>query len=570
MTVYAADFETTSGNDEQIDGYTRVYLWAIQDINSKKIDTGDTIEQFISYLTLLDDKSSVFFHNLSFDGEFIISYLLYKNWVYGKNPFQFECVIDAFKNSWFSLTLHFPMCNIVIKDSLKKFPNMGIEDLAKTFGIPGKTELDVNKRRGPDYVATKSEITRCKRDVEILAHALRETFKQGMDADTSSSDAHRYFMRTLVSKKEFKDEKGQRDIFRRLFPTLLYATTDKDYHTLSKVEDTLRRGYSGGLTYLNPKYECEIVKNVAVYDRNSMYPSVMVNYPLPYGRIKKKEPGPDDLYVKEILCTFKLKPGHIPFIPDKSVYRESLVMTECEDPTNLVLPSPLYELFHTNYDVKEEEINTWVFASKKGVFDQHVKHFMNIKANTTNPGEKMLAKLRLNGLYGKFAENNIHTNKIPVLVNDEVKLIPTPPKKGRALTYLPVAMFTTAWARYDLVKAAELFGDRFIYCDTDSVHVIHQDGDENLLPLDDRKLGYWKHEGTFPTGKYVRAKLYMHGDENMRPIDIKASGLPEKARKDITFDNFDYGSVFEGSLKRKRVRGGCVLVPRPYKVNKRG
>lgn len=569
MTIHAADFETTSYKDYEEDGFTRAYLWCIKDIDKPKVTNGDTIEEFIAYLTLLEENSTIYFHNLAFDGCFILDYLLKKNWSVGSKPFQFESVISS-KGPWYSITLHYPGTDIVIKDSHKKFP-MSLQMLANTFGIPGKTELDFDKRRDPDYIANRSEIIRCSQDVKILSHALKETFNQGMDSDTASSDAFRYFMRTLVPKRQEKDDEYQRKAFQRLFPKLLISKTDTQFNNLVEIEKKLRKGYYGGLTYVNPIYQDKIIKNVSVYDRNSMYPAVMINHPMPYGRIKNREPGPDDLYVIEIETKFKLKEGHLPFIQNKNgIYRDADVMTESDDYMRLVLPSPMYELFHENYEVEEEVLNQWTFASKYGIFDQHIKHFMNIKANTKDPGERMLAKLRLNGLYGKFGQDLDRINKTPILKDNKISFIHEKGKPSNTLTYLPVSIFTTAWAKYDLIKAAEQFGDRFVYCDTDSIHVIHQDGDEKLLPLDPKKLGYWKYENTFELGKYVRPKMYSHGytdnQGNQIITEVKAAGLPENARSQITFENLTYESEFEGKLIRKIVPGGCVLVPTTYKI----
>lgn len=564
MKTYAADFETTSYKDYLEDKITRVYLWAIQDIESDKAITGDTIEEFIAYLFTLEAESVVFFHNLGFDGKFILDFLLKKGWKYGSDIFQFECVISD-KGEWFSIKLHYPHQDIYIKDSYKKFPGMSIQSLADTFNIPGKTELDFDKRRDLSYKATEEEIVRCVRDVNILAHALLEASKQGMDSDTSSTDALNYFMRTLVPAKFKKDKSQQRKAFRRLFPQNLTGSELSD-----EIDKKMRYGYYGGLTFVNPPYQDKIIKDVSVYDRNSMYPAVMVNHRLPYGRVKQREPGPNDLYVVRIETKFSLKPDHLPFIQDKhGLYRESEVMTESKDFKRFILPSPMYELFLENYDCDPEILDMWVFNSKKGIFDAHINHFMDIKSKTNNPGEKMLAKYRLNGLYGKFGQAIERRNKVPYLENDVVKYETQDNNDARPLSYLPIAMFTTAWAKYDLIKAAEQFGNRFVYCDTDSIHVIHQDGDEKLLPLDNRKLGYWKHEGRFEIAKYIRPKLYIHGhyESALKIVDeIKAAGLPATARSEVSFDNLTFGCEYTGKLVNKTVPGGCVLIPTTYKI----
>ena len=58
---------------------------------------------------------------------------------------------------------------------------------------------------------------------------------------------------------------------------------------------------------------------------------------------------------------------------------------------------------------------------------------------------RQLCKLILNSCYGKFA------------------------------TYPLVGMIFTAYARRKTIQMVQLYGDRFVYADTDSVHVLEQD-----------------------------------------------------------------------------------------------
>src|SRR5699024_3370796 len=44
----------------------------------------------------------------------------------------------------------------------------------------------------------------------------------------------------------------------------------------------IRQAYKGGFTYVNPKYQGRNIGHGVVYDKNSMYPSMMKFKPLPY------------------------------------------------------------------------------------------------------------------------------------------------------------------------------------------------------------------------------------------------------------------------------------------------
>ena len=72
---FVADFETTSEKFYNENGYTKVWLYAICDMNGNIVNYGETIEQFIMYIRTLYGKT-IYFHNLKFDGTFILDYLL--------------------------------------------------------------------------------------------------------------------------------------------------------------------------------------------------------------------------------------------------------------------------------------------------------------------------------------------------------------------------------------------------------------------------------------------------------------------------------------------------------------
>ena len=73
---YCCDFETTSLKQYELEGRTRVYLYKIVDLKTgKKEHYGVNIEDFIDYIFTDKDILKVYFHNLSFDGAFIIYYL---------------------------------------------------------------------------------------------------------------------------------------------------------------------------------------------------------------------------------------------------------------------------------------------------------------------------------------------------------------------------------------------------------------------------------------------------------------------------------------------------------------
>lgn len=132
--------------------------------------------------------------------------------------------------------------------------------------------------------------------------------------------------------------------------------------------------------------------------------------------------------------------------------------------------------------------------------------------------------------------------------------------------------FITAWARYKTISAAQSVYDRFMYADTDSIHLL---GTEPVpgLEVHPTHLGAWKHETNFDMAKYVRAKTYIehivqvgemiNGVYTMKDVEpynnVLCAGMPDELKKQVTFDNFKRGLVLHGKLRPRHVPGGVVL-----------
>ena len=75
MPSYAADFETTTSEED-----CRVWAWAACEVgNGGNIQYGNSIESFLEWCEV-HCGSRVYFHNLKFDGKFVLSRLLESGW----------------------------------------------------------------------------------------------------------------------------------------------------------------------------------------------------------------------------------------------------------------------------------------------------------------------------------------------------------------------------------------------------------------------------------------------------------------------------------------------------------
>lgn len=538
---------------------------------------GEDIDSFINYCSLINESSSFYFHNLKFDGEFIIHYLLTHGFVHvnekklGVN--QFSTIISDL-NVFYCIKVKFKE-EVIISffDSLKLL-NFSVEEVAKAFNLSiKKLEIDYKAKREKRHKITDEEKEYLKHDVMIMSLALEKMFEMKITRMTIASNAMNFFKDT-ISKKRFKE----------WFKPPLY---DKD----------LRQAYKGGFTYLNEIYRGKEVKEGIVLDVNSLYPSVMYYSPMPYGEgiYFDGKYVPDklyNLYIQNITCQFRIKKDMIPTIQIKNnlsfVPTEYLSSSNGES-INLTLTNVDLKLFLEHYDIYDVSYNWgWKYKSSTKIFKRYIDYWNELKVKATKEGNKPLrtiAKLMLNSLYGKFAASPEGRSKIPYLDNNIVKY-KLSELEERTAYYLPISIFITSWARDKTIRSAQAVYHRFIYADTDSLHLEGTDIPENLL-ISDTELGKWKIESTFKRGKYLRQKCYI--EDVVTPVDeiekfkkenpeclhlvskdsiinIVCAGMPKGCYKNVTWENFDYGSVFDGKLGVKHTDGGIVLVDTTFTI----
>lgn len=543
MKRYVADFETTTNEND-------CHVWAYGTCEVGNIDNttiGQTIDDFMKWCST--ENKIVYFHNLKFDGEFIIHWLFNNGFKYSKEKQEktFSSVVSSM-GQFYIIEVIFKTGNkkqekVIFYDSLKKLP-FPVRKIAEDFNLPiQKLEIDYNEERNDDHILTEQEIEYVLHDVKIVAMALQIQIEQNLTKITNGSDALNDFKRT-ISKKQFEIN----------FP-ILDIQTDKD----------IRQAYRGGFTYVNPKFQNKDIKNGIVFDVNSLYPSVMYDKPLPYGlplffngQYEHDEMYP--LFIQNFTCEFKVKKDYIPTIQLKNnlSYIPNEYITESKEHVNLVLTSVDLELFFEHYDVWNiEYINGWKFKQCVGIFKPYIDKWGKVKKE--NKGAiRQLAKLMLNSLYGKFGTNPDVTGKIPYLDDENVVKWKLGEKEMRDPIYIPMSVFITAWARHKTISTAQLCFDRFIYADTDSLHLVGTDIPKAIEHIiDDKELGYWAHESTFTRARFIRQKTYI--EEIDGKIDVKCAGMPDTIKSRVTWDNFHKGFKSGGKLLPKRVKGGIIL-----------
>lgn len=593
-----ADFETTTDPED-----CRVWAVCAVDIDTLKVVYLDhDIDGFMLWLSTKNTK--VWFHNLKFDSEWLLSWLLTNRYKYdpgqdkegNKTKFQertFRTLITD-DGLFYSLEVCFKRINdkkmlkVTFYDSLKKLP-FKVAEIAKAFKLGfEKGEIDYRAHRPRGYQMTDEEKEYIIKDCMIVAEALKIQLDQGLKKMTAASDA----------LNGYKEVIGRR--FEYWFPVLPI-----------ELDENIRPAYKGGFVYLNPKHKDERGIQGITLDVNSLYPSVMYDRLLPYGYpvFFEGEPVPDEkypLYIVHLECCFELKPGHIPTLQLKKnprvVETEYLTTSRVKmgrgkktymdnEPLEMWLTSVDYELFRDHYDVDEDTLvffDGFKFKGARGMFKDYIDHWMHIKETSTG-AIRALAKLMLNSLYGKFASAVRGAKKIPYLEKETGKVkYKFSDEETRPPVYTPMGCFITAYAREKTIRSAQTVYDRFVYADTDSLHLVGQDVPEGL-EVHPTKLGAWKDEGRFDDSKYIRAKTYMETMHEVKKDTLKnfakavnvadsldrierradgihywvttvtCAGMPDAVKEQVTYDNFCTGSTFWGKLRPKRVPGGIIL-----------
>ena len=558
MKRFTADFETATWVEDE----TWVWAWALCDIeDSSHVEVGNSIEDFFERIKK-EANPYIYFHNLKFDGEFILYYLMKNGYEYveskEKRDKTFSCLISDM-GLFYQIEVYFEVGKktkkVTFIDSLKII-NQTVESMPKTFKIPeNKLEIDYKLPREKGHILTPLENEYVKNDVVIVAKALSYLFNMGLTKMTAGSNA-------LSEYKEIT----RLNRFRSLYKPLNYDI-DKD----------IRRAYRGGFTYLNPVYKNKEVKEGEVLDVNSLYPSVMYKEMLPFGEPffyegKYQEDKVYPLYIQRLTCSFKIKEGKIPTIQIKhSRFVDNEYLTDSgEEPVALTLTSVDLKLFLEQYDVWDLHYESgWKFKAMRGLFTEYIDKWIKVKNEATisgNKGIRQVAKIMLNSLYGKFATSLDVQSKIPYLDGDIVKY-----KLGEKNTkdgvYLPMGAFITAYARDKTIRTSQAIKDysikkygidMYCYSDTDSIHTILPIEElKQFCEIDDVELGKWKHESHFTRAKFIRQKTYLEEIEG--EIQITCAGLPQRCYDQVTWNNFKEGMKVDGKLTFTHVKGGVIL-----------
>ncbi len=507
-------------------------------------------------------------------------------------PLQYKLIMKD--GIFYGLKIYTKYGEVEFRDSFKILP-LSLQNGCKAYLDLelSKDGLDYNKVRTLEEELTKEEYSYIYDDVYGLKHLIKTCCINGFDIlgryfifnkTTASSQALYNYKNTLLmdyqkSNNAFldddfyeyvdnriqlsdfykaKNENERLDImFRSVFPTQTYFE-----------DDWLRKSYYGGLCtphYENvKKYSKRKNKQGLVLDVNSLYPYVMSSRLLPYGKgnysklpyekmndtYKKQFP----LYTQQITINYlEVKPNKMAWLQLKEnlyfapreIIKSNLVEGKRIE-INLTLTNVLLELLFECYEVDAYSLGGHMaFRGSKGLFTNYLEYWSMVKQNSTG-AKRAISKLLQNSLYGKMGmscDNEITNFES---VNGKFTINHTGESYISSAIYLPLATYITSYAKEYLVKAINDNYDRFLYCDTDSLHLYGTLEEVKGLIIDKKKYGAWDNELKFNDFIYLSPKRYAEKDIESGEWIIKCCGLSDKIMKGVddvsTFTYCEYTS----------------------------
>lgn len=496
----AFDIETTNDTESQ---HAFMYVWQFQ-INDITV-MGRTWNEFITFLERIKDELKseeyivIFVHNLSFEFQFLRG-------IYNFNKEE-VFAIDSRKVLKCEMFNHFELrCSYLQTNmSLAEFTNkMGVQDVK----LSGE-DFDYSIARYPWTPLTDQELQYCINDVKGLVEAMR--IQMDLEHDT-------FYTLPLTSTGYVRRDvkAAMRHFNRQELKDML-----PDYN----VFEMLREAFRGGNTHANRYYSNIILNDVHSNDYASSYPNVQINCRFPMSPWLRED-GMDldrcllKIYKHKRACLMRINLFNVrlkdplwgaPYLA-KAKCRN---IKNCENDNGRILSADYLETTLTDIDFKillQEYEFDWIeftdfYHSRYGLLPRQLRETVleYFRRKTELKGVEgqelyyMKSKNKLNSVYGMSVQSPVKQsidfiNDFIDRQDDERELLDAANKK--AFMSYAWGVWTTAHARWELEEAINICGDRFVYCDTDSVKYI---GDLDFTSFNAKKKRRSEENGAVAT-----------------------------------------------------------------------
>ena len=578
MKVYAADFETTV-----YDGQERTDVWAaaIAELNTDNVELFGNIYDFWQYICKQRGNCRVYFHNLKFDGAFLLNFFIskmqYAQATNGADDESLEFLPDkemennSFKyiisdmGQWYSITVKVRGKIIEIRDSLKLLP-FTLEQIGRSFKTKHqKLSMEYTGFRYPNCLISAEEAEYIKNDVYVLKEAL----------EMLTQDGHTKLTIGSCCLSEYKKDYARWEVD-EMFPRLDEIVLPSEIYGAENADAYIRKAYRGGWCYVTRGKERRIFKNGCTADVNSLYPSMMHSdsgniYPI--GKptfwhgdfIPPAAQQPNKYFFVRVRFRFNIRPGYLPFIQIKNTFRyqgnmsletsdlindegkRSRFWTDAEGRTHdtnvtLTFTCTDWKLINEHYYVNDCEIlDGCYFEAKSGIFDNYINKYKKIKQESKG-AQRQLAKLYLNNLYGKLATSTNSSFKVVRVDETGILKFREIPRNNKAPVYIPCGAAITSYARNFTIRAAQanyhgVDAPGFIYADTDSIHCDLPPEQIRGIAIHDTEFCCWKIESEWDEAFFTRQKTYIEhvvktdGEPCTPQYEIRCAGMGKRCKE---------------------------------------
>lgn len=272
---YACDFETTVYEGQE---FTEVWAASWAQLYQEEAHIEGSIGGFFDRIRKEPGNLCLYFHNLKFDGHFILTYLMERKtchracvqlsdkysditWLKDRDmPNDSYKYSISDKGQWYTITWRIDRRIIEIRDSLKLMP-MSLERLGKSFKTKHrKLSMEYKGLRYAGCPRAPEEEAYIKNDVLVLKEALEHMFDEGHNKLTIGSCCY----------AEFKSQ-WTKDQWEDMFPNM-YDLFLEDGYGADTVGHYIVKSYKGGWCYYVPEKSGKELGRGVTADVNSLYP----------------------------------------------------------------------------------------------------------------------------------------------------------------------------------------------------------------------------------------------------------------------------------------------------------
>lgn len=554
---------------EEIEDDTKrglMYVWQIA-INGTVI-IGRTWEEFLNllkevsdYFELGEDKRMIIFvHSLAFEFQWLKNLMKWIK-VFAINTRK---PIYALCEMGFEFRCSYILSNLSLAnvgESLHKYK------VSKAVG-----DLDYDKVRHCLTPLTKKEMHYIINDVLVVSAYIKEAIEDAGDITKLPLTATGY-CRNYVRKNclvgENKEEQFAK--YHEIIKTLTISGVD-EYNQMV-------RSFQGGFTHTSCRHSGKTLFNVASNDLCSAYPAALClfrDFPMSKGKEVEIHSIEELKHYCELYCVifdvtfYNIEPvylnenyiscskcGKHGMSYDKWVNKYNVVTNNgrlvAADEIETTITNIDYELIEKTYKWKDIAIGTCRIYKRGYLPKEIIMSILHLfKNKTTLKGVKgqedfyTKSKQLLNACYGMMVTSIImpvHTydndQGWTVEQKDKEKAIKSYNKSKKRFNFYAWGIFCTAIVRKIIFNFILAFGDDYVYSDTDSCKILHQEkhqavidkynqdidkriklvSDHYNIPVEyfkpktikgvTKTLGYFEYEGTYQMFKALRSKAYM-------------------------------------------------------------